>query len=386
MTPPRHRRPWWQRLRWDRLAIVVTPVALLIGTVVGLSTGGTTPARTAPSTTTTTTWRALRTNCRDEGSFTTRQRVSQLLMLSLDSPTPAQVTALTQRADGPGGLLFLSMREGPDRAAVATALAASPVLAAVDDEGGRVNRFGAAGFPSARRQAATLSLARIRALGASRAADLTSRGVNLDFAPVVDVSSQPDGGPIGDRSYSDDPRAVVRNAGAFAAGLRDGGVLPTFKHFPGHGSASGDSHAGAVTTPPLAQLIRSDLVPYRPLLAAGPAAVMVGHLTVPGLTEAGTPASLSPAAYRYLRQKVGFTGLAVTDDLAAMKAITDQRTTPDAAVAALAAGADVAIVGPMAAYDAVLARVEQAATSGELPAARVTEALNHVRTAQGCPA
>ena len=83
---------------------------------------------------------------------------------------------------------------------------------------------------------------------------------------------------------------------------------------------------------------------------------------------------------------MGFTGLAVTDDLAAMKAITDQRTTPDAAVAALAAGADVAIVGPMAAYDAVLARVEQAATSGELPAARVTEALHHVRTAQGCPA
>ncbi len=203
---------------------------------------------------------------------------------------------------------------------------------------------------------------------------------------MVDVSSEPDNGPIGDRSYSGDPQSVIRNAGAFADGLRDGGVLPALKHFPGHGSASGDPHTAIVTTPPLAKLERKDLIPYETLIHAGPVAVMVGHLDVPGLTESGTPASLSPAAYRYLRRKLGFDGLAVTDDLGTMKAITTRRSTVEAVVAALVAGADLAIIGPADSYDAVLARLDAASASGDLPAGRIDEAFNRVRIAQGCPA
>jgi beta-N-acetylhexosaminidase len=382
----RRRRPWWQRLRWDRLAIVVTPIVLLGVTVVSL--GGSdvgTRAATTRTSTTTTTWRAGRTNCTDSKALDQHQKLAQLLMPALTSPSAAEVGALTQRSDRPGGLLFMSMQDGAERAAVAARLNAYPGLAAVDDEGGRVNRFGVASFPSARRQELSLSLQQIRALAKGRAKDLVSRGLNLDFAPVVDVSSEPDNGPIGDRSYSDDPQSVVRNAGAFADGLRDGGVLPALKHFPGHGSASGDSHAAIVTTPPLAQLERKDLIPYGALTHAGPVAVMVGHLDVAGLTEPGTPASLSPAAYRYLRKKLGFGGLAVTDDLGTMKAITARRSTVEAVVAALVAGADLAIIGPADSYDSVLARLDAASASGELATSRVDEALNRVRIAQGCP-
>lgn len=383
----RRRRPWWQRLRWDRLAIVVTPILLLVVTIVSI--GGDdvrTHAADPPTSTTTTTWRAGRTNCTDSLALDQHQKLAQLLMPALTSPSAAEVGALTQRSDRPGGLLFMSMQDGSERAAVTAQLKAYPGLAAVDDEGGRVNRFGVAAFPSARRQELSLSLQQIRALAKSRANDLVSRGLNLDFAPVVDVSSEPDTGPIGDRSYSDDPQSVIRNAGAFADGLRDGAVLPALKHFPGHGSASGDSHTAIVTTPPLGQLERKDLIPFKALTRAGPVAVMVGHLDVAGLTETETPASLSPAAYRYLRKEVGFDGLAVTDDLGTMKAITARGSTEGAVVTALVAGADLAIIGPADLYDSVLTRLDAAAATGELPAGRVDEAFSRVRIAQGCPA
>jgi len=388
---PRRRphRPWWQRLRWDRLAILLTPPTLLV-VVIGLllvddSNTVATPDRT-PTSTTTTTWRVPRTSCRAVSAFTQHQKLAQLVMVTLKDVTPAEVSGFTSRDDAPGGLFFPKFPLDPGAiTAISADLAAYPGLAAIDDEGGRVNRLAAANYPSARKQAATLSLDEVRALGAARAAALRSLGVNMDLAPVVDVSSEPDAGPIGDRSYSDDPKAVIRNAGAFAVGLRSGGVLPTLKHFPGHGRASGDSHSGVVTTPSWASLKQVDLAPYRPILKQGTAAVMVGHLDVPGLTEANTPASLSPAAYRALRKVIGFAGLAITDDIGGMGAVTTRYSTADAVVLALVAGADLALVAPPSAYDAVLTRLDAAVTSGQLTTARVDEAFGRVRAAQGCP-
>ena len=121
-------------------------------------------------------------------------------------------------------------------------------------------------------------------------------GITIDFAPVVDVTDAPDDTVIGDRSFGADPTAVTEYAGAYARGLRDAGLLPVLKHFPGHGHGSGDSHTGGVVTPPLADLQNNDLIPYRTLTAQAPVAVMVGHMQVPGLTGSD-PASLSPAAY-----------------------------------------------------------------------------------------
>ena len=92
-------------------------------------------------------------------------------------------------------------------------------------------------------------------------------GVTIDFAPVVDVTAAADDTVIGDRSFGSDAATVTDYAGAYARGLRDAGVLPVLKHFPGHGSGSGDTHAGSVVTPPLADLQQSDLAPYRTLAA-----------------------------------------------------------------------------------------------------------------------
>src|SRR4030095_3652293 len=104
---------------------------------------------------------------------------------------------------------------------------------------------------------------------------------------------------IGDRACASDPAAVIDYAGAYARGLRDAGLLPVLKHFPGHGHGSGDTHTGSVGNPPITDLQTNDLIPYRTLTTDAPVGVMVGHIQVPGLTGSD-PASLSPAAYALL--------------------------------------------------------------------------------------
>jgi beta-N-acetylhexosaminidase len=212
-------------------------------------------------------------------------------------------------------------------------------------------------------------------------------GITIDFAPVVDVTDAPDDTVIGDRSFGADPAVVTTYAGAYARGLRDAGVLPVLKHFPGHGHASGDSHSGGVVTPPLDVLQSVDLVPYRTLVTQAPVGVMIGHMVVPGLT--GTDqASLSPAAVGLLRGGTGyggppFDGPIFTDDLSSMKAISDRYTVADAALRGLQAGADTALWVSTEEVPAVLDRLESAVKNGELNAAAVDASVLRMAAIKG---
>ena len=237
-------------------------------------------------------------------------------------------------------------------------------------------------LPSARSMVANLSIEQVHALAVKRGHQLRAHGVTIDFAPTVDVSSQPNNAVIGDRSFSSDPQIVTRYAGAFAQGLRAAGVLPVFKHFPGHGRATGDSHRGAVATPPLTELHEVDLLPYWQLLDGQPAAVMIGHLDVPSLTEPGTPASISPSALALLRDQLRFNGMVFSDDLRAMAAITNRVDLPEAVRRSLAAGVDMALWITTERLVEVLNHLEQAVAGGSLPEARVNEAVAHVLTAK----
>jgi beta-N-acetylhexosaminidase len=314
-----------------------------------------------------------------------RERLAQRLLVGVDAnkPTDAHSVVATDKVGGVflGGNATRAFRDG-SLTRLAQADGGRPVMVSVDDEGGRVQRIDAlvGSLPSARVLAARGDLQKVRALAAERGRALRQRGVTVDLAPVLDIGSQPARAVIGDRSFGSDPATVATYAGAFAAGLRDAGVLPVFKHFPGHGRANGDSHRGRVSTPPVDDLRRVDLVPYRTVLAGGPAAVMVGHLDVPGLTG-GVPATLSPAAYRMLRDEVGFDGLVMTDDLGAMKAISDRYDLPQAVVTALGAGADMALWSSGGRVDEVLDALQSAASAGKLPGSDA--AVGRVLAAKG---
>ena len=169
--------------------------------------------------------------------------------------------------------------------------------------------------------------------------------------------------------------------------MRDAGLLPVLKHFPGHGHGSGDSHTGGVVTPPLSDLQNLDLVPYRQLVTKPPVGVMLGHLQVPGLTG-DDPASLSAAAVQLLRTGSGygaapFNGPVFTDDLSSMGAISDRYGVAEAVLRTLQAGTDVALWVTTDEVPAVLDRLEKAVAAGELPTQRVDDSLGRVATMKG---
>ena len=234
----------------------------------------------------------------------TRDKLAQLLMVGVRNAADARAVVENYHVGGImiGSWTDLSMLTDGSLPDIASA---GPLPLAVSvDEGGWPSLTAVVPdrrHPSARVLAQTKTPDEVYQLALDRGRQMRGLGITIDFAPVVDVSNQGDDTVIGDRSFSNDPAVVTTYAGAYARGLRDAGLLPVLKHFPGHGHGSGDSHtAGVVTTPPLDQLMQSDLVPYRTLTTEGPVAVMIGHLEVPGLTG-NSPASLSPAAVNLLR-------------------------------------------------------------------------------------
>lgn len=253
-----------------------------------------------------------------------------------------------------------------------------PPIVAADEEGGRVQRIRDLNAMPSAKVMGTLTDVQVAQIAAKQAYLLRTMGVRMAFAPVVDL----DGGSsvIGgiDRAFSRNPDVVAAKAGAFADGYRQTGIIPTFKHFPGHGRADGDSHVSAVTTPPLNAMRQLDLKPYETVLQKGDSAVMVGHLTVPGLAENGLPTSLSPRTYQLLRNEYRFEGVALTDDIGEMQAIRDQYGIPTAASLAIQAGADmVTIVGPQT-VGAVLNQLEADYKAGKITDERINQSLTRI--------
>lgn len=266
--------------------------------------------------------------------------------------------------------------------------AGEPLTVSVDEEGGLVQRLSeiVGELPSAQQMAETMSPEQVRDLMAEHGKKVRDLGITVDFAPVVDLAGgqEVSDNAIGSRSFSADPQVAADYARAYSEGLQQAGVTPVLKHFPGHGHATGDSHMGAVTTPPLEQMQGNDLLPFRELVDVEGMAVMVGHVEVPGLGEP-LPSSVNPAAYKLLREggygpkhdAPGFDGVIYTDDLTGMKAVTDRYPGPEAAVVALEAGADVALAaaGAVEIPDVVEA-IRVAIDDGRIPEDRVRDSVN----------
>jgi len=223
------------------------------------------------------------------------------------------------------------------------------LLIAVDQEGGRVCRLRAGdGFP------ATRSAAELAAMDEKEARDaltiqaraLADAGINWNLAPVVDLDLNPGNPVIGrwQRSFGRDPDQVVRLARLFVEVHREQGISSCLKHFPGHGSAGRDSHLGFVDVSGCWQ--QEELLPFARLIASGHAdAVMTAHLVNRQLDPEGLPATLSGTMVRdVLRQRLGFSGLVISDDLQ-MRAITDGWGYEEAVRRCLRAGVDMLLVG-----------------------------------------
>ncbi|HEX7040405.1 MAG TPA: beta-N-acetylhexosaminidase [Trueperaceae bacterium] len=307
------------------------------------------------------------------------------LMIDLSGPevTPDERALLAERRVAGVCLFGRNVRDRfqvADYVAALRDLAGEDLVVAIDQEGGGVVRLCDVPVPPA---AMALGAADdpglTRAVASAAARGLRSVGVNLDFAPVADVNSNPANPVIADRSFGSDPALVARHVAAFVEGLQAEGVGATLKHFPGHGDTGVDSHLDLPTVArPLEELRRVELPPFAAGVRAGASAVMSAHIVVPAL-DPDLPSTLSPAALRgLLREELGFDGVIVTDALD-MRAISDRWPAPAASVMALAAGADLPLtLGTVRQHDATLRAVDAALAEGRLDAAEVAASLGRV--------
>ena len=209
--------------------------------------------------------------------------------------------------------------------------------------------------------------------------ELASVGIDLSFAPVLDVHSNPANPVIGDRAFGSDPALVSEMGIALMRGLHDGGVLSCGKHFPGHGDTEKDSHLELpVVRRSRAELEHTELVPFRAAIAAGVPMLMSAHVLYPAL-DPEHPATLSRAILTdLLRGELRFDGVVASDDLH-MRAIVNHGSIGDAAVASLLAGADALLVCQelQRAVEAFMA-IENAVAKGALDAGLITAAAARI--------
>lgn len=265
-----------------------------------------------------------------------------------------------------------------------------PLLIAVDQEGGNIQRLkpehGFAPIPSAKELGkgdaeATYEIAYDLGM---RLVDL---GINVDFAPVVDVNVNSESPAIGklERSFSSDPAVVTEHGRAFANGLNDAGIISSDKHFPGHGSALGDSHNGLTDVSNTWQTY--ELEPYKELLkdASPCATVMVAHVFNQNIDT--LPASLSPKTIQMIRD-MGFDGVIVSDDMD-MGAIVNQYSQEEAIKMAINAGNDLLVFGNNLDFDKdkgakVHRTIKKFVRKGEIKKSRIEESYNRIMRMKKC--
>lgn len=258
-----------------------------------------------------------------------------------------------------------------------------PAFLCVDEEGGTVARISGSGkfqVPAIENMSVigqANDTERAREAGATIGAALAELGFNVDFAPVADVLTNPENQVVKERSFGTDSQVVSDMCQAVTEGLAKSGIYATYKHFPGHGMTSADTHAGyAYSDKTLEEVEARELVPFQKGIDAGISFVMVGHISMPQITGDQVPASLS--AYmitKVLREKMGYDGLVITDAMN-MGAIVQQYSSAEAAVKTIQAGTDLILMPAdfQSAYEGVI----QAVQNGSISEERIDQSLTRI--------
>ena len=324
----------------------------------------------------------------------TRRDIGQFLIGSMPGTTiPVELRSLAKEFDLGGVILFGRNIETPEQVAELSAdceaLGRSmPAWVSVDQEGGRVARLKEpftkwppmATLGRAGREAETLARRFAKAL----AEELLAVGITLDYAPVLDIHTNPKNPVIGDRALAERAEDVARLGRVIIRSLQDAGLAACGKHFPGHGDTSTDSHLELpVVEHPPDRLRAIEFEPFRAAIAEEVAFIMTAHVLVPSLDER-KPATLSPhVVQKLLREELKFDGVILSDDLE-MKAVSAHYDVPVAAVEAVAAGCDGVLVcqGNVDLQARTLEALVKAVESGAIPAKRHDAAAMRLKRAK----
>ena len=324
----------------------------------------------------------------------TRRDIGQFLIGSMPGTTiPVELRSLAREFDLGGVILFGRNIEAPEQVAELSAECealgrAVPAWVSVDQEGGRVARLKEpftkwppmATLGRAGKQSEALAKRFAKAL----AEELLAVGITLDYAPVLDIHTNPKNPVIGDRALAERAEDVARLGRVIIRGLQDAGLAACGKHFPGHGDTSTDSHFELPLVEHEPDRLRAiEFEPFRAAIAEHVAFIMTAHVLVPSLDET-RPATLSPhVVQKMLREELKFDGVILSDDLE-MKAVSTQYAVPEAAVDAVAAGCDAVLVcqGNVDLQARTLEALVKAVESGAIPAKRHDDAAMRLKRAK----
>ena len=327
------------------------------------------------------------------------EKVAQMFMITPDAIVGEEdvTVADEELAEGlkrypVGGLIYFSGNlENPKQAKALLANTKQyykeqdivPPFMATDEEGGQVSRiannsaFGIANVGDMRKIGKTGDPAKASEVGTTLGSYLSDIGFNMDMAPDADVLTNPKNKIIGKRSFGTDAELVAQMAVAEAKSMRRQGVLPIYKHFPGHGATVGDTHEGFVSIDQtLDELYEDELIPFQEAIANDAEVIMVGHISVPEITGNDEPSSLSQYMITdVLRGQMGYEGIVITDAMN-MGAISDNYSSADMAVKAVNAGVDIILmpVDFAEAYQAVLDAVD----SGDISEEKIDESVRRI--------
>lgn len=250
-----------------------------------------------------------------------------------------------------------------------------PLFIGIDEEGGLVSRLDKSSIPHEEIPAAA-EIEDAAVAGQTIGKELAELGINMDFAPVADVNTNPDNPVIGTRAFSSDPQTTAEKVGGFIRAMEETGVSACAKHFPGHGDTAMDSHKGETYVEHDMERLRTvEFVPFREAIAAGVDFIMVGHIQTPNATTDGMPASLSAEMLEILRKELGFEGVIITDAMN-MGAIVGEYGAGESAVRAVQAGVDIVLMP--ADLEEAAESLTEAIETGAISAERIEESLTRI--------
>lgn len=321
--------------------------------------------------------------------MTLEEKIGQMIMIGVEGKTMDQTAERLIKERHVGGVIFYQSNLNSIAEAVklindlkaANRTNETPLFLAVDQEGGKINRMPAdfEKIPDSRTVGKSNDASMAKALGGLLADELRAIGLNLNFAPVLDIDSNPKNPVIGVRSFGNNAELVAKMGAAEMQGLQESGIIAAVKHFPGHGDTSVDSHrALPVVLKTTDQLEKFEWVPFRSAIEGGTDAVMVAHILFPRIDNKA-PSSFSKTIIgEHLRGKLGFDGVVFTDEMT-MGAIANKYGVVNASLRSILAGSDIVMVAhDYKKMQAVYDRLLKTAKEGTLSEARIDESVRRI--------
>ena len=321
-------------------------------------------------------------------NMTLDEKIGQMIIISYRSPSLDSTLKKAVEEVKPGGIILFAENMSSYDGTIkfikdVKALSSIPMFISIDEEGGRVQRLinvkgvSISNVPNMLSVGEKNDLDLTYNVGKLIAEELRVFGINMDFAPDIDVLTNPDNTVIGNRSFGSDKELVAKHGISLAKGLEDNGVIAVYKHFPGHGNTAVDSHYSLPVLDLTKEALEEvDVYPFKEAIKNNASVIMIGHLAVPYLTDNKDPASLSKTLITgYLKNNLGYKGLVITDALD-MGALTNYYSANEICGKAVEAGVDI-LLAPSSSR-VCLKSVRDAIKNGKITEEQIDESVKKI--------